>query len=103
MLTSCKLKGNPAAISAYHTKEENYYFSQASGPDVPSQPDPARSHVRIHGKLAAQLGLTPGGEISQQAFTNILSGKDAAGNDRFVPGDRPAAFADRVFENARAS
>ena len=30
-------------------------------------------------------------------------GKDAAGNDRFVPGDRPAAFADRVFENARAS
>ncbi len=80
MITSCKLTGNPASISAYHTKEENYYFSQTSGPDVPSQPDPARSHVRIHGKLAAQLGLTPGGEISQQAFTNILSGKDAAGN-----------------------
>ena len=80
MITSCKLTGNPASISAYHTKEENYYFSQASGSDGPSQLDPARSHVRIHGKLAGQLGLTPGGEISQQAFTNILSGKDAAGN-----------------------
>ena len=80
MLTTCKLTGNPASISAYHTKEENYYFSQASGVEALSEPDQARSHVRIHGKLAGQLGLTPGGEISQQAFTNLLSGKDAAGN-----------------------
>jgi hypothetical protein len=29
--------------------------------------------------------------------------KDAAGNDRFEAGAKPAAYADRVFENARAS
>jgi conjugative relaxase-like TrwC/TraI family protein len=80
LLTSCKLTGSPASISAYHTKEENYYFSQASGAEPLSENDQARSHVRIHGKLAGRLGLTPGGEISQQAFTNILAGKDAAGN-----------------------
>ncbi|MCX5794774.1 MAG: relaxase domain-containing protein [Elusimicrobia bacterium] len=80
MLTSCKLTGNPASISAYHTKEENYYFSQGSDVENLSEPNQARSHVRVHGKLAAQLGLTPGGEISQAAFTNLLSGKDAAGN-----------------------
>jgi conjugative relaxase-like TrwC/TraI family protein len=80
VLTSCKLTGSAASISAYHTKEENYYFSQASGDDPLGERDQARSHVRIHGKLAGRLGLAPGSELSQQAFTNILSGKDAAGS-----------------------
>ena len=80
MLTSCKLTGNPASISAYHTKEENYYFAQGSDVEALSEPDQGRSHVRVHGKLAGRLGLTPGGEISQAAFTNLLSGKDASGN-----------------------
>ena len=77
MLTSCKLTGSAEAISAYHTKEENYYFSQSPQDEILGDRDEARSHVRIHGKLAGRLGLKPGGEISQQAFTNILAGKDA--------------------------
>ncbi|MDD4953047.1 MAG: MobF family relaxase, partial [Desulfovibrionaceae bacterium] len=95
MLTSCKLTGNPASISAYHTKEENYYFSQASGLDALGERDQARSHVRIHGKLAGRLGLKAGSEISQLAFTNILAGKDAAGNR--VSGEHKVMGIDLVF------
>ena len=99
MLTSCKLTGAPEAVSAYHTKEENYYFAQASGVEAVSK-EPgacgigssagagrtdvrtagAQGHIRVHGKLCPTLGLRDGGEISQAAFTNLLSGRDAAGN-----------------------
>jgi conjugative relaxase-like TrwC/TraI family protein len=80
VLTSCKLTGNPASISAYHSKEENYYFSQASGVEALEERDAARGHVRVHGRLAGILGFREGREISEAAFANLLSGKDAAGN-----------------------
>ncbi|MDD5658006.1 MAG: MobF family relaxase, partial [Elusimicrobia bacterium] len=79
MLTSCKLTGSPQAVSAYHAKNENYYFSQASGVEAISGEPSSQGHIRVYGKLCPALGLTSGGSISQEAFTNILSGRDASG------------------------
>ena len=80
MLTSCKLTGAPAAVSAYHTKEENYYFSQGAETARLAGDALEQGHIRVHGKLCPTLGLRDGGAISQAAFTNLLSGRDAAGN-----------------------
>lgn len=79
MLTSCKLTGSPESVSAYHSAEENYYFSQAAGVESLESDGAAQGHVRIHGRLAERLGFQPGAAISQEAFTNLLAGKDAAG------------------------
>jgi conjugative relaxase-like TrwC/TraI family protein len=80
MLVSCKLTGNPAAVSAYHTKEENYYFSQADGVESLDGDAGAQGHVRIHGALAVALGFAPGTTIDQATFTRLLAGKDVDGN-----------------------
>lgn len=79
VLTSCKLTGNPETVAAYHTKEENYYFSQASGVESLAADDGAQGHVRIYGNLAHTLGFAPGDALDQRALTNLLAGKDAAG------------------------
>jgi len=81
MLTSKKLVGNPTDLAAYHTREENYYFSQGDegvGDKVdPSVPAP---HVHVYGKLCSSLGLEDGQAISEDQFTRLLSGQDASGN-----------------------
>jgi conjugative relaxase-like TrwC/TraI family protein len=79
MLTSCKLSGAAATVSAYHAKEENYYFSQAGGVEGLSAAPGAQGHVRVHGELASQLGFTPGAAITEADLTNLLSGRNAAG------------------------
>ena len=89
MLTSCKLTGAAGAISAYHSKEENYYFSQgADVGDGGAEAAKAKDHIRIHGELCKTLGLKSGGGLSQDQFSNLLSGRDASG-------DRPGHGADR--------
>ena len=80
MLTSCKLVGSPESISAYHTKEENYYFSQSAGVEsLHADGGACGNHVRIHGHLAEYLGFAAGSPLSQKEFTNLLAGKDPAG------------------------
>ena len=78
MLTSCKLTGGAAKVSAYHSKEENYYYSQADGVEALSS-DPTQGHVRIHGALAPKLGFAEGSSISERDLTNLLSARNAAG------------------------
>lgn len=80
MLTSRKLTGNPEAISQYHTKEENYYFSQAEGVEDILGKEGGHGHVRIFGSLAPELGHKPGQKISQEELTFLLAGKDRQGN-----------------------
>jgi len=81
MITSMKLTGNPQAVSKYHTKEENYYFGQASGVEsvVGGDGGAGQSHVQIHGRLAGTLGFREGQTITEAEFTNLLSGRDRAG------------------------
>jgi conjugative relaxase-like TrwC/TraI family protein len=79
MLTSCKLTGSAAKIAAYHSSEENYYFSQAGGVDSIAG-DPGAGGPRIHGDLVAALGFTDGAAITERDLTNLLSSRDAAGN-----------------------
>ena len=79
MLTSCKLTGNPAAVSGYHTKEENYYFDQAGGVEGLSGDGETSGFVSVHGGLLPRLGLSEGQAISQDVFTNLLAGRNAAG------------------------
>jgi|GEM_PF-2209397 len=80
MLTSKKLSGNPSDLSAYHSREENYYFSQ--GNDVNASPSDETSpiqHVTIHGKLAKDVGLEDGQSITELQFTRLLSGQNSEG------------------------
>ncbi len=79
MLTSCKLTGSAAKIAAYHSSEENYYFSQAGG--VESLPGRSvAGGPRIHGDLAEALGFKDGASITERDLTNLLSSRNAQGN-----------------------
>lgn len=79
MLTSCKLTGIAETISAYHMSEENYYFAQANGVESLSGGEAAPSQVRVYGGLCKRLGFKEGESITEEAFTNLLSGKNKAG------------------------
>lgn len=78
MLTSCKLTGSAAKIAAYHSSEENYYFSQANGVESLTG-DNAVGGPQIHGNLAPGLGFKDGASISEADLTNLLSSRNAAG------------------------
>ncbi len=79
MLTSCKLTGLAETISAYHMSEENYYFAQANGVEGLGGEESAAPHVRVYGGLCKKLGFKVGETISEEAFTNLLSGKNKVG------------------------
>lgn len=78
MLTSCKLTGGAAKLAAYHSSEENYYFSQAAGVESLAG-DPAPGGPRIHGNLAATLGFKDGASITERDLTNLLSARNVSG------------------------
>ena len=65
MLTSCKLTGSAAKIAAYHSSEENYYFSQAAGVESLAG-GAAAGGPQIHGALAAALGFNDGSAITER-------------------------------------
>lgn len=79
MLTSCKLTGSAATIAAYHSSEENYYFSQAGGVESLTS-DSGAGGPRIHGELAAALGFRDNEAITERQLTNLLSSRNAAGD-----------------------
>lgn len=80
MIMSRKLTGNPGDISDYHVREENYYFSQGEhGEIVGIDGSKGVSPVSIHGALCPELGLVDGQRITEDEFTNILSGNTASG------------------------
>ena len=79
LLTSCKLTGSAAKIAAYHTSEENYYFSQAGGVESLAG-DNGAGGPRIHGDLAATLGFKDGAAITERELTNLLSSRNVAGD-----------------------
>lgn len=77
---SRKLSGNPEDLSAYHIREENYYFSQGEGGEVIGiDGSKSISPVSVHGKLSRDLGLEDGQRITEEEFTNLLSGNTASG------------------------
>jgi len=69
MVTSMKIIGEAATFSAHLAKTQDNYFSQASGVEA-----------RGYGKLCPALGLQEGELISEAVFTNLLSGRNPAGN-----------------------
>jgi conjugative relaxase-like TrwC/TraI family protein len=79
VLTSCKLTGSAAKIAAYHSSEENYYFSQAAGVESLGG-GVAAGGPQIHGALAAALGFKDGSAITERDLTNLLSSRNAAGD-----------------------
>jgi conjugative relaxase-like TrwC/TraI family protein len=79
VLTSCKLTGSAAKIAAYHSSEENYYFSQAAGVESLAG-GVAAGGPQIHGALAAALGFKDGSSITERDLTNFLSSRNAAGD-----------------------
>ncbi len=72
------MTGSAAKLAAYHSSEENYYFSQAAGVEslaggaVPGGP-------QIHGNLAKTLGFKDGASITERDLTNLLSARNASG------------------------
>ena len=78
MLTSCKLTGSAAKLAAYHSSEENYYFSQAAGVESLTG-DAGAGGPQIHGALAATLGFKEGASITERDLTNLLSARNASG------------------------
>lgn len=80
MLNSKKLVGNPTQLATYHTREENYYFSQGDSVTIDSPDvDSPVEHVKVHGKLCGDIGLKEGQSISENQFTRLLSGQNADG------------------------
>ena len=78
MITSCKLTGSAAKIAAYHSSEENYYFSQAAGVESLAG-DNVAGGPQIHGNLAEVLGFKDGARITERDLTNLLSARNSAG------------------------
>ena len=72
MLTAMKLTGSPEALADYHSNEENYYFSQASGSDGTH----SMEYVKVHGGLCENLGFKSGQSIDEQTFSNLLHGRE---------------------------
>ena len=63
MITSMKITGEAATVSAHLAKTQDNYFSQASGVEA-----------RVYGKQCPALGLQEGELISEAVFANLLSG-----------------------------
>ena len=76
-----KLTGNPSDLAEYHTREENYYFSQGGdGSPIPFDESKPVQHVSIYGKMCSEVGLQDGQLLSEIQFTRLLSGQNAAGD-----------------------
>ena len=87
MLTAMKLVGNIKDITTYHTREENYYFSQANEVDklltekeIKYQKMESIDYVRVNGNLCKTLGLIEQDTINEEVFSNFLSGKNQFGD-----------------------
>ena len=87
MLTAMKLVGNIKDITSYHTKEENYYFSQANEVDrlleennIKYQKTESLSYVKVNGNLCKTLGLIEQDTINEEMFSYFLSGKNQFGD-----------------------
>ncbi len=87
MLTAMILKGGTDKLAAYHCREGNYYFKQASNVEeqildltgeFPQRTDPLE-YVKVHGELAKALGYTPGQKITEAEFVLLLEGKTRSG------------------------
>lgn len=86
MLTAMKLTGNINEIASYHSREENYYFSQKDdveeilkGANIKFQGQYPLDYVRVHGKLCDYIGFNQGEKISEEVFANLLNGLDKHG------------------------
>ena len=86
MLTAMKLVGNINDITTYHTREENYYFSQAKEVDkllqeknIKYQKLESTEFVKVNGNLCKNLGLIEEDTINEEIFSNLLSGKNQFG------------------------
>lgn len=86
MLTAKKLVGNINDITTYHTREENYYFSQAKEVDkllqeknIKYQKLESTEFVKVNGNLCKNLGLIEEDTINEEIFSNLLSGKNQFG------------------------
>ena len=86
MLTAMKLTGKPDDIVAYHSREENYYFSQltlnkamdiAAG-NCPPNTEPL-DYISVHGNLCKTLQLNEGQNINESTFKNLLNGRNSKG------------------------
>lgn len=76
-----KLTGRPSDLAEYHTREENYYFSQGGdGSPIPFDESKPVQHVSIFGKMCSEVGLQDGQLLSEIQFTRLLSGQNAAGD-----------------------
>lgn len=82
-----KLVGNIKDITTYHTREENYYFSQANEVDklltekeIKYQKMESIDYVRVNGNLCKTLGLIEQDTINEEVFSNFLSGKNQFGD-----------------------
>ena len=82
-----KLVGNIKDITSYHTKEENYYFSQANEVDrlleennIKYQKTESLSYVKVNGNLCKTLGLIEQDTINEEMFSYFLSGKNQFGD-----------------------
>ena len=87
MLTAMKLVGNIKDITTYHTKEENYYFSQSNEVDrilqengIDYQKTESLSYVKVNGNLCKTLGLIEQDTINEEMFSYFLSGKNQFGD-----------------------
>ena len=87
MLTAMKLVGNIKDITTYHTREENYYFSQANEVDklltekeIKYQKMESIDYVRVNGNLCKTLGLIEQDTINEEMFSYFLSGKNQFGD-----------------------
>lgn len=81
MITSMKLTGSPSDLAEYHTREENYYFSQGGdGTQIPFDESKPVQHVSIYGKMCSDVGLEDGQLLSEIQFTRLLSGQNANGD-----------------------
>ncbi|PKK86444.1 MAG: hypothetical protein CVT48_01195 [Thermoplasmata archaeon HGW-Thermoplasmata-1] len=86
MLTGKKLSGNTEAITAYHCREENYYFKQGrdmvdevADKGIIARSDQPLSYVLVRGQLCERLGFKDGQQISEIDFENLLAGRSRAG------------------------
>jgi len=86
MLTSMKLSGNIEDITAYHCREENYYFKQGNDlvdelaeVGIKARSDQRLGYVMVRGRMCERLGFKDGQSISEIDFDNLLSGRNKDG------------------------
>jgi conjugative relaxase-like TrwC/TraI family protein len=78
------------AIAAYHSREENYYYHQASELEklcsdnkIKIQGIEPQEYIQVNGQLCEKLGLQVGENISEEVFGNLLNGCDKNGKEMF--------------------